>query len=180
MKTDTDALKTQIKRDPIYKKFKEIVELNAVRINVESLTNEVKEVSEIRSRTSVKYNETPSQLIRAVLQENLLAQSYRSRLSEICLQATRVISQVSRACDKIRDHINLKFADEIKVFGRTKDDRAIIANTMLRFALNYTGELETLVLMAESIISDIDKQHYSLKLTKESLELLINRENILS
>ena len=46
MKTDTDALKTQIKRDPTYKKFKEIVELNAVRINVESLTNEVKEVSE--------------------------------------------------------------------------------------------------------------------------------------
>lgn len=180
MKIDTTDLKFQVRKDPLFRRFKEVVDLNSQRINVESLINEVKEVSEMRTRTAVKYNQTPSELIKALVQENLTAQAYRSRLAEICLQATRVIAQIDRACDKIRDHINLKYLEEIKSLGRTKDERALISNTVLRFATNYTDELGTLIEMAELIIADIDKQHYSLKLTKESVELLVNRESILS
>lgn len=180
MKIDTHDLKNQIRRDPLYRKFKEVVQLNSVRINVESLTTEVKEVSELRSKTSVKYYSSHSKQLQAVTQQNLDAQAYRSRLAEICLQSKRVISQVDRACDKIRDHINLKFAEEIKTFGRTKEERSLISNIMLRFATDYTDELEALIEMAEIVIADIDKQHYSLKLTKETVELLIHRETILS
>jgi carboxyl-terminal processing protease len=46
--------------------------------------------------------------------------------------------------------------------------------------LNTSDDFGTLIEMAELIIADIDKQHYSLKLTKESVELLVNRESILS
>lgn len=180
MKTDANSLIREIKRDPKFKEFRDVITLNSKRLGVEALTTEIKEISELRSKTSVKYNGSTLETLNAVLKENLEAQAYRSRLSEICLQSKRIITQVNRACDNMTNRISINYSEEIKAFGRTKEDRSMISKNVLQFAYDYISELEGLIDIAQLIISDIDKQHYSLKLTKESIELLIHRESILS
>lgn len=173
-------LQDKIREDEQYIKFMRVITMNAKRINVETLIDEVKEITEMRTRTSVAYDKSPRKMLTAIVQENLKAQSYRSRLSEISLQSTRVVAQINNASAKMRDYINLTFNEEIKKLGRSKDDRAVISNVMLSKSIKYVDSLEALIEMAGIVISDIDKQHYSLKLAKETVELLIQRESILS
>jgi hypothetical protein len=49
----------------------------------------------------------------------------------------------------------------------------------LRSAYDFISSLESVVEMAEIVIADIDKQHYSLKLTLDALNLHVNKEHIL-
>jgi hypothetical protein len=53
------------------------------------------------------------------------------------------------------------------------------ASSLLRKAYDYISNLESVVEMAEVVIADIDKQHYSLKLTLDALNLHVSREHIL-
>ena len=162
------------------KKFKEVIELNSARIGIESTSTEIKEIAELRTKTSVRFKQSTLETIRGVLTENLEAQAYRTRLSEICLACKRVIAHVNKACKNMKTRIHLNYSEEIKTFGRSKEDRELISNTALRFAYDFVYDLESLIEMAQLIISDIDKQHFSLKLTKEALELCVHRESILT
>lgn len=170
-------LREQIKRDKKYKKFMTIIEMNQERINPTHLIDEIRDIAEIRTKTSLKSGNPD--LVKALIHENLKAQAYRSRLSEICVTSARISSQLHKACEQLKDWIAVQYSDELKSCGRTKDERMVVVQSLLRPATEIVKSLELVVSMASTIMTDIDKQHYSLKLTLDGLNLHVNKEHLL-
>lgn len=171
-------LKNQIALDKKFKRYKEIVEMNYERINPTNLVDEIRDVAEIRTKTTL--SKAPrTDLLKHLIDENLRAQAYRSRLSEICVQCARVSAQLTNANDKIKDWISIKYGEELKQCGRTKDERMVVINALLRPSLELVKSLELVTSMALVIIQDIDKQHYSLKLTVDSLNIHVTKEHLI-
>ena len=125
------------------------------------------------------YTSQKSDLLKSILEENLKAQAYRSRLSEICIQCTRITAKIKIASEKLKDYIQVTYSESIKESGRTKEERSIVVNSLLHEANAYINRISSVVEMAEILIADIDKQHYSLKLTLDALSLHVNKEHIL-
>lgn len=171
-------LRSKIKKDEQYKKFASIIKMNIERINVTALMDEIRDIAELRTKTSLAFC-AKNELLKNLMEENLKAQAYRSRLSEICVQSSRITAKINIACEKLRDYINVTYSEEIKVIGRTKEERNVVVNSLLHQAAEFTSGLESAVEMAEIVIADIDKQHYSLKLTLDALNLHVNKEHIL-
>ena len=171
-------LRTKIKRDEQYKKFSAVINMNMERININALMDEIRDTAELRTKTSLAFC-AKNELLKKLMEENLKAQAYRSRLSEICVQSSRITAKLSMACEKLSDYVNVTYADEIRSLGRTKEERSVVVNSILRSAYDFISSLESVVDMAEIVIADIDKQHYSLKLTLDALNLHVNKEHIL-
>lgn len=171
-------LRAKIKKDEQYKKFADTIRMNVERINTSNLMDEIRDIAEIRTKTSLVFT-AKTELLKKLMEENLKAQGYRSRLSEICVQASRISAKIDVACEKLRDYINVTYSEEIKNIGRTKEERNMVANSLLQQAYEFTSGMESAVEMAEIVIADIDKQHYSLKLTLDALNLHVNKEHIL-
>jgi hypothetical protein len=152
--------------------------MNMERININTLMDEIRDVAELRTKTSLAFC-AKQELLKKLMEENLKAQAYRSRLSEICVQSSRITVKLGMACEKLSDYVNVTYADEIRSLGRTKEERSVVVNSLLRSAYDFISSLESVVEMAEIVIADIDKQHYSLKLTLDALNLHVNKEHIL-
>lgn len=172
------VLRSKIRKDVKYKKFEQIIEMNVERLNVNNLLDEIGDIAEIRTKTALVFNQS-SDSIKQIIDQNLKAQAYRSRLSEICVQCNRISSLVNLACEKIKDYINVTYSKEISSIGRTKEERGTVISSLMHTALEFISGLNSVIEMAEIIIADIDKQHYSLKLTIDALNLHVNKEHIL-
>lgn len=171
-------LKDRIQSDEKYAKFITTIRTNKQRINVNVLMDEIRDISEIRAKSSLAFA-PKEKLLQALLEENLKAQAYRSRLAEICVQSNRIISKLEIAVSKMKDHINVNYYEEIKSLGRTKEERNYVIVSLLGEATQYIDSLKDMIKMAEIVIMDIDKQHYSLKLTLDALNLHVSKEHIL-
>lgn len=172
------TIRMQVKKDEQYKKFIAVVNMNIELVNTSNLMDEVRDIAEIRTKSSIKFSAKES-LLKNLMEENLKAQAYRSRLAEICVQSGRITGKLRIACDKLKDYINVTYSEEIQSFGRTKDERGVLVASLLSSAFEFISNLDSVVLLASIVITDIDKQHYSLKLTLDALNLHVNKENIL-
>lgn len=104
-------------------------------------------------------------------------QGYRSRLSEICLQCNRASAKLRRAIEQLQTYMLVRYYDEIRELGlRTKEERTNLIDTVLTDVFQFVEGIEEVVEAAETIIEDIDKAHYSLKLGKEIIELHTHKE----
>lgn len=172
-------IQSQIKKDKHFKKFSSIINTHIEHTNPMNLIDEIRDISEIRTKTSVLYTSQKSDLLKSILEENLKAQAYRSRLAEICIQCTRIVAKIKSASEKLKDYIHVNYNESIQECGRTKEERAMVVNSLLYEANAYINRISSVVEMAEILISDIDKQHYSLKLSIDALNLHVNKEQIL-
>ena len=170
-------LRRKIKLDEKYIRFSSLVQLNKTRINIASVMDEIRDIAEIRTKSSLKYT-MDSGLLAALMKENLNAQAYRSRLSEVCVTCSRISAKLESACEKVSSYLNVRFNDEIKLLGRTQAERGAVIQLLLQDAYEFIGGMSAIVEMSEIIIADIDKQHYSLKLTLDAMNLHVNKEHI--
>jgi hypothetical protein len=170
-------LRRKIKQDEKYIRFNSVIEMNKTRINVSSIMDEIRDIAEIRTKSSLKYNMDGS-MLASLMKENLNAQSYRSRLSEVCVTCSRITAKIDTACEKLSSYLNVRFNVEIQGLGRTKDERGAVVKLLLQDAYEFMNGMAAIVEMAETVIADIDKQHYSLKLTLDAMNLHVNKEHI--
>jgi uncharacterized FlgJ-related protein len=110
-----------------------------------------------------------------IIRANTQDQSVRGRLTEIMVQANRVVFKLKKALKTMRFHLMVSFTDELRSF-RTIEERRQIVEMVLRPFDDYINDMEMLKESATLVVTDIDKGNFSLSRTIDILELHVSRE----
>lgn len=167
------SLKTALKKDSKYKKFKRIV-LSTKELNLDSLLDEIANLHSSRASRLLKAkNISPKALIDANVQD----QAYRSRLVEILVMILRQYGPLELAYGVMQDYISTHFADLLPV--RAKADRAAyLRSGVLHTAWTLLSKLERVRDSAQEVIADIDKTAWALKNMLEGMSMIHKGETM--
>lgn len=151
-----------------YQKLRRIVEYSNA-FDTEAAAKEIEALHLGRkSRNLVVKRLTGHKIAEVSLQD----QSYRSRLVEIMMVATKQYQMLSAAYDAAVDRIGMDMNSSLLDRGlRSIGDRTTFVKSRLQFASQRLCEINLVIELAQMVIADIDAGGWSLKRTFESLQI---------
>lgn len=163
---------TKIRDTKDYATFKKMVTNVSSKVNVDKDQEEALAMHAGRTsrRMHGKKQYSPKSLIDAAL--NDLA--CRSRLVELRVRASIEASLLHDAIKAVRHYITNEFDDELSVY-KTVDQRKAVVDRAIKRALEVESEIVALVELLDTLIGDIDKASYQLKVMVEALKLIADK-----
>lgn len=165
---DPEDMKSAVKADDKYKRFRRIVKNVGEQINVEKLHAEILRLHAGRKSRTL-YLKRPG--ADAVDEANLQDSAYRSRIAEIYVEVDYHLGLLQEALESIRKHLMNEFRENLEGL-KTKGERLTFADQYLNSGLALIHKLKRLLKVADVIIKDIDQNSYSLKNTIKTMEIL--------
>lgn len=164
-----------MRKDPKYKRLKAAFDSAPMfQLPIERLADEIETLHKtrlIRILDPSAEGKFADDIIRANTQD----QSVRGRLTEIMVQANRVVYKLKKALKTMRFHLSLTFTDELRSF-RTIEERRQVIEMVLRVFEDYINDMDMLRESATLVVTDIDKGNFSLDKTIKVLEMHVSRE----
>lgn len=163
------SLIKEIRNDPVYKKFKAILEVTMKKMNVDEDHKEIMARHSSRTARSLRKGErySPHKLIDANMQE----MSIRSRLVEIRIKNSKPLKHLREAMEAMRRHIVTEYVDELSDY-KTEGQRKALADRVMKTANEFIAQAEDLLDAIDLILKDIDQTSHSLRHSVELLKLL--------
>ncbi|MDN3180141.1 hypothetical protein P0E80_13695, partial [Enterococcus faecalis] len=96
----------------------------------------------------------------------------RARLVEIRVRATVNLDLLQEACDALRNHIYTEYAQELKQFGSSAEQRKALVERVQGTARTLMTEGKALVDVLDQIVKDIDSTSHHLRHMIDVLKLL--------
>lgn len=172
---DLKPILKAMRKDEKYKRLKKAFDTAPLyQLPVESLADEIETLHKTR-RIRVLDPNAEGKFADDIIIANTQDQSVRGRLTEIMVQANRVVYKLNKALKTMRYHMLLTFSDELKSF-RTIEERRQIVEMVLRPFADYITDMEMLRESATLVVTDIDKGNFSLDKTIKVLEMHVARE----
>ena len=158
----TTDIVTQIQKDDRYKSLFQIMKNSPMfkSIKVEELKEEVSYLHTIRPIRTLVLSKIAD--IDEVIEANLVEQSTRSRLVEICKISGSASRNLTFSTEKLRDYVTVKYWGEVSKL-KTKDERFIVVNIALAPIYSVIKNMDNLYEESQLIIEDIDKASFSLQ-----------------
>lgn len=171
---DLPALLKSIRKDPTYRKFKDIVQTAQERLDIERDRRECFTIHSSRlSRTlygKKAYNPSSLQEVEAKESEA------RSRLVEIRMKAAYQLEHVEKAMRAIEDHVVTEYNSEMKGFS-TADQRRSLIRRVQKVAQDLMTDGKSLLDLCDRFVDDIDRCGYKVtNLTNLAVKILAGRE----
>lgn len=163
----------KIRETKDYSTFKRLVTNISAKVNVEKDQEEALAMHAGRTsrRMHGKKQYSPKSLIDAAL--NDLA--CRSRLVELRVRASIEASLLHDAIKAVRHYITNEFDVELAKY-KTVDQRKAVIDRAIKRSLEVESELVALVELLDTLISDIDKSSYQLKVMVDALKLIADNK----
>lgn len=171
---DLKPILKAMRKDGKYKRLKEAFDtLPLFQLPVERLASEIETIHKTRLIRILDVGDPKftDNLIRANVQD----QSSRGRLTEIMMQAGRVVSKLEKALKTMRFHMLLTFSDELRGF-RTIEERRQVVEMVLKTFTDYIDDMNSLRDSATLCVKDIDQGNFSMDKTIRMLEMHTARE----
>ena len=171
---DLKPILKAMRKDKRYKRLKEAFDTMPIfQLPVEKLANEIETIHKTRLIRILDVGDPKftDNLIRANVQD----QSARGRLTEIMMQASRVVSKLEKALKTMRFHMLLTFNDELRGY-RTKEERLQIVEMVLKTFTDYIDDMNSLRESAQLCVKDIDQGNFSMDKTIRMLEMHTSKE----
>lgn len=168
-------LKKLLKEDSEYKTFKLIVKKCGLLADFDNLTKEMEIMHKARkSRELHMKNPSVDKVMKAAAQ----ASAYRSRIVEIMVNVQKAQRTLSSAIERMEAHILTNY--KIHIQGRSIADRKLEVKNVLDTAHKKLSDFDRIVDMCKEFIADIESFVWVAKLQMQGLDLIYNRENIIS
>lgn len=158
-----------LRKDKKYKKLSQVLEVAQQRINVEQ--DRVQAFSLHAGLESRSLYGKRALSPKAVLSATSQMMANRSRLVEMRARATENISYLHQACKEFKRYALTAYEDEFKDY-RTKEQRDALLDVVMRPALEFIGEADTLIDILDNLIKDIDQSGHSVRHIVDILKLL--------
>lgn len=166
-------MSVSVKNKPAYQKLRRIVE-SSTALDVAEVLREIESLHSGRSTRTLSVRRLKGSSIAAA---SLQDQSYRSRIVELNLGLTRNYNLLSTAIEAATEQLCMECRDALTTAGyRSRIDKEKYIRSRLGFAHNRLADMSNAIEIANLVIEDIDKAGWSLKLTKEVLELATRPE----
>lgn len=166
---DLRGLLNEVKVDPKYKRFRNIVKTTQDRLNLDADRNEAFALH--ASRTSRTLHGKAQYSPKALMDASLKDLSARARLVEIRVKASYHLGLLDEAMDAMKRHMVTTYNDEIRKYSNESQRNALVQRVQ-GSARDLAQEGKELLEMLDHIIKDIDQAGHSLRNMMESLKLL--------
>lgn len=172
-KTDLQRVRKTIRKDPRFKKMKQVLELNRDRIKTDAWRKEMKLNHQQRSvgNLSVKDPRFHKKMASACMFEV----AARSRLAEMAVVCSEIEQVLKNHLKHFADYVLLSYSAELKVFSTIKE-RTKLIDTILRPFEEYLDDISSLKTQIYIYIEDIDKTGYAVKNIVSVFEVVIRNE----
>jgi len=168
-KTEGMSLIAVIREDSEYKAFKQVLATTKQGLDIESLTNECMGLHAGRPSRSLTGDGRYSP--KTLLDANTTDMAARGRMTEIRVKVDKKVSSLRKGIAAMRKHILTKYADELKDYGGVTMQKAL-ADRVMKVAIEYIEEAETLISGIDQLIKDIDSAGHALHRCGELIKLL--------
>jgi hypothetical protein len=163
-----------MKRDKRYKRLKEAFDtLPIYQLKIGALNDELANLHKIREIR--RLNVADPAFVDALIKANLQEMSTRGRASEIMMECVRVVSKLGRAVKSLQEHFLITYQSDLRSF-RTKEERLQIVGMVLRPFEKYISDAEALKEVAQLIVTDIDKDNFTMDKILRALEMHVAKE----
>lgn len=162
------SLIKEIRNDPQYKKFQDLLLAVQKRIDIDRLYKETMALHESRTSRSLRDGDrySPEKLIDA----NLVDLSARSRLVKIRATNAKQLSHLQEGMKAMHRYISTQYDEDLKDY-RTKEQRAAVIDRVLKAANEFMAECESLGNIIDMVIKDIDQGSHAMRHVIDCLKL---------
>lgn len=169
MKRDLAPLRTKLRADSRCKRLHSLFqELPIYQLPTDDL---LKEVEQIHKTRSIRYlTQSSPRFIEAVVDASIQDQANRSRCAEISMACFKAESTLKDALDPLRDYLLITYSSELS-FVRTKDERVRLINMALSPFTKFIERVSLTRNIAQTVMDDIDKGAWSLRLLVSAFQL---------
>lgn len=175
MKRNIKPVVDRIKEDARCKRLVNSFETaHLFKIPFEELSSEIFTIHKTRSIRFLNRND--GRFIENLVDASIRDQANRSRLAEISMQCFKAQSSLEDAIEKLREYLVLTYGPDIS-FVRTKEERKHVVELALSRPLSFVKSCIRLRTLADTVIADIDKGGWSLKLQLSAVELMNRPEH---
>ncbi|MGF3930105.1 hypothetical protein ACQX74_14480 [Staphylococcus aureus] len=168
--SDLELFLSDIKEDPNYKKFRLVVK--GVREKLKIGRDQAEAMGLMANRTSRSLHGRKQFSPKSLLEATSNDLSARARLVEIRVRATVNLDLLQEACDALRNHIYTEYAQELKQFGSSAEQRKALVERVQGTARTLMTEGKALVDVLDQIVKDIDSASHHLRHMIDVLKLL--------
>lgn len=168
--SDLELFLSDIKEDPNYKKFRLVVK--GVREKLKIERDQAEAMGLMANRTSRSLHGRKQFSPKSLLEATSNDLSARARLVEIRVRATVNLDLLQEACDALRNHIYTEYAQELKQFGSSAEQRKALVERVQGTARTLMTEVKALVDVLDQIVKDIDSASHHLRHMIDVLKLL--------
>jgi hypothetical protein len=164
-----------IKHDERIQTFLNLVKSGRANIDSKALLDEIQQLHASREIRSLTYHDIAKSSQKVLIQASLQNQSYRSRVVEIKMIATRQYNIVEEHKDKLTRYIFATYKSSITF--KTKGERDQYVEHLLEPANSLLSRLSSISEIADMIITDIDQAAWTIKNIITVMDLSSKREN---
>lgn len=170
-------LKRLLLADPNLKKLLTTFESSThFDIDIKSVCQEMENLQKVRIANRVDTSQ--DDMIKQVIDNSCRDQSFRSRLAEISFRAFRSQSILSKSVSKVKRRLILAYKDDMYKVLKTQADRQQLVDEVMASLLAYINDMQQVAELANILITDIDKNAWSLKLVVEAVSIHAHKEHI--
>lgn len=174
VRSDISSVVKLLRADPRYKKLRHLFGTSPLyTIPLDKLSTEISSVH--ATRLVRRLNAMDSKIVQNIINASIHDQSVRSRLAEILITLIRSKSTLSDALESLRHYYLTSYQIELRQF-RTKEERIMILNMVLRTFDSYITNVDVVRASAEIVIADIDKAAWALRATVDAMKIHAARE----
>jgi hypothetical protein len=148
--SDLELFLSDIKEDPNYKKFRLVVK--GVREKLKIERDQAEAMGLMANRTSRSLHGRKQFSPKSLLEATSNDLSARARLVEIRVRATVNLDLLQEACDALRNHIYTEYAQELKQFGSSAEQRKALVERVQGTARTLMTEGKALVDVLDQIV----------------------------
>ncbi|QBQ74685.1 hypothetical protein BcepSauron_305 [Burkholderia phage BcepSauron] len=172
MATESDlaSFLDDLKEDAKFKKFRLILKNTREKMKIER--DRAEALGLMANRTSRSLHGRKQFSPKSLLEATSNDLSARARLVEIRVRAKVNIDLLVEACDALRNHIYTEYADEIRQFGSSAEQRKALVERVQGTARTMIVEANAMIDMLDQIIKDIDSASHHLRHMVDVLKLL--------
>lgn len=167
-------LRKLIRKDAQFKKVNKFFEHVAEELSVEALYKEIQNLHKMRSSRSL--DRSSKAFLDRVVEANLQDQAYRSRLAEIQMECSRILSKYEPIIEDLVLFLHAQYLESLKGFLSAKQDRLEFLQGLCKDHVRFLRDLRSVDEAAKIVITDIDKAGYMFKNLIEAVKIVHERK----
>lgn len=165
------SLKAEIKKDQVYVSAKKSLDNLKNSIEPKEILNELFAMQASRGVSALSPKKILQSSLHVMLNASTQEIAVRSRATTIKMQALRALLSLDQIIDPLRKYILVNYRQQMKDEGSTNiTAQRMVCDDILKMFIREKLELDTIVQIADMVISDIDAAGWSLKRISDTLE----------